>query len=101
MNINRIITADFSNPDAKRMCELSWPDEPILKQRCESGEQCGACSYFAPLNADWGICCQSKSRHCLETVFEHFTCLDYRGEGWGSHSFSNHFSCKCGGIERK
>ena len=92
MNTNQIITNGFSNPNSKRMYESAWPDEPMLKQRCENGAQCGACSYFAPLNEDWGICCHKKSRHHLETVFEHFTCADYANEGWGPHSFSNHIN---------
>ena len=98
-NKNRIIANNFSSPDTKRMYDLQWPDEPLLRQNYQEGHQCGACSYFAPLNEDWGICCHPKSRHCLETIFEHFTCAEYAGEGWGPHSFSKRLRCKCGGVE--
>ncbi len=89
-NKNRIITNNFSNPDTKRMYDRQWPDEPLLQKSYQKGDQCGGCAYFAPLNEDWGICCHPKSRHHLETVFEHFTCPTYASEGWGPHSFSKH-----------
>lgn len=85
---NRISTNGFSNPSSKRLFDQEWPDEPAVRKQCLEGWQCGGCSFFAPLNHDWGICCYQKSRHYLETVFEHFTCPRFIGEGWGAHSFS-------------
>jgi len=88
MNQNQIVTDRWSNDDSQRLCQLHWPDEPALKHQYEEGQQCGGCAFFAPFNYDWGLCCHDKSRHHLETVFEHFTCGSYVNEGWGSHSFS-------------
>lgn len=88
MNKNRIITDDFSNEDARRLYLERWPDDPALAERVEEGEQCGGCSFYAPFNADYGLCCHAESCHHLETVFEHFGCHAYEAEGWGAHSFS-------------
>jgi hypothetical protein len=87
MDYNRISTDGFSNPASRRLCEKDWPGEPKLKEQYFQGLQCGGCSYFAPLNSDWGICCAPKSRHRLETVIEHFTCPTFQKEGWDAHSF--------------
>jgi hypothetical protein len=87
MDQNHIIADRWSNDDSERLYQLNWPDEPALKHQCEKGQQCGGCSFFAPFNFDWGLCCHAKSRHRLETVFEHFTCNFYVHEGWNTHSF--------------
>jgi hypothetical protein len=87
MNENRIITDRWSNEDSKQLYELHWPDEPKLLRLYEQGQQCGGCSFFAPFNLDWGLCCHAASRHHLETVFEHFTCPFFVNEGWEAHSF--------------
>jgi hypothetical protein len=99
-NQNKIDTSEFSNPESKRLYVETWPAEPSCKRRYENGEQCGGCSFFAPLNYDYGICCHNRSRHFKETVFEHFTCPSFVNEGWGPHSFSEDtaFHCKCGGY---
>jgi hypothetical protein len=89
MTPNHIITDDWSNDDSKRLYELHWPEEPTIKHQYEEGQQCGGCSFFAPFNSDWGLCCHAASRHHLETVFEHFTCPAFVNEGWGPHSFSD------------
>lgn len=98
-NENRIITDGFSNPQSLRLYQEGWPDEPALANQYEYGQQCGGCSFFAVFNSDWGLCCHPKSRHHLETVFEHFTCASHVAEGWGPHSFSEvtEFHCRCGG----
>lgn len=88
MNTNRIVTDRFSNPESEKLYREHWPDEPsTYTELYEQGKQCGGCSFFAPFNSDWGLCCRSESRHHLETVFEHFTCPQYIHEGWGPHSF--------------
>ena len=87
MNQNHIITDRWSNPDSERLYQLGWPDEPSLKEQYEEGQQCGGCSFYAPFNADYGLCCHAASRHLTETVFEHFTCASFVNEGWGAHSF--------------
>ncbi|MGH7139876.1 MAG: hypothetical protein ACREHD_29410 [Pirellulales bacterium] len=87
-NENKIKTDDFSNATSKQLYSADWPDELECKEKHHQGDQCGACSFFAPLNDDYGICCHRSSRHFTETVFEHFTCPSYVDEGWGPHSFS-------------
>ena len=99
MNYNRISTNGFSNRESSLLYRQEWPNEPKLRQQYLRGDQCGGCSYFAPLNEDWGICCCRKSRHHLETVFEHFIRPAYVGEGWGPHSFSNSMRCECHGVD--
>lgn len=89
MNANHIVTDRWSNPDSERRYREGWPEEPALAAQYSGGNQCGACAYFAPFNADWGLCCCSRSRHVTETVFEHFTCAAYVAEGWGAHSFTD------------
>ena len=88
MNENHIVTTRFSNGDSERRYREDWPDEPELRLQAEEGGQCGGCGFFAPFNSDWGLCCNPKSRHLTETVFEHFTCSALVNEGWGSHSFT-------------
>jgi hypothetical protein len=99
-NQNRIITDGFSNQESLRMYREQWPREPTTAEQHERGEQCGGCSFFAPFNKDWGLCCNVQSRHHLETVFEHFTCPAIVEEGWGPHSFNGNteFHCRCGGV---
>lgn len=98
MNRNRIVTDTWSSPASMRLYRERWPQEPQLRERAEErGEECGACSFFAPLNGEWGLCCHPRSRHFRETLFERFTCPAYVGECRGSHSFTevreNH--CRC------
>ena len=99
MNTNTIRTDGWSNADTELTYKNNWPDSPELKRQYENGDQCGGCSFFAPFNADWGLCCNAKAPHHTETVFEHFTCEDYVREGWGPHSFTADadFHCRCGG----
>jgi hypothetical protein len=96
---NHIRTDGWSNPESRGLYEDGWPGEPDCRDRHARGDQCGGCTFFAPLNTDWGLCANPASRHHLETVFEHFTCPAQVPEGWGPHSFSadpcNH--CRCGG----
>ncbi|GEM_PF-2856541 len=88
MNINQIITDRFSNPESKKKYESTWADDPDIADNFYfNGKQCGGCSFYAPFDSDWGLCCYDKSEHHLETVFEHFTCRKYQNEGWGAHSF--------------
>lgn len=88
MNENRVITDRWSNASSQALYQQSWPDEPVLRLKYENGEQCGGCAFFAPFNYDYGLCCHDESRHFTETVFEHFTCAAYHGEGWEAHSFT-------------
>jgi hypothetical protein len=99
MNANSIITDGWSDPHSAQLYQERWPNEPDCRDRHARGEQCGGCSFFAPLNSDWGLCAHPASRHRLETVFEHFTCPNHVPEGWGPHSFSTDPGdhCRCGG----
>jgi hypothetical protein len=98
-NENTIITDRWSSPVAKQLYEANWPDEPVCQAQHEEGRQCGGCSFYAPFNVDWGLCCHDGSRHHLQTVFEHFTCPNQVNEDWGPHSFNtdSSFHCRCGG----
>jgi len=97
VNKNSIRLNEFSNDDSAERYKNDWPNEPLCQRLHEEGSQCGGCSFFAELNADWGVCCYPKSRHFTETVFEHFTCPAYIHEGWGPHSFTedDEFHCRC------
>lgn len=88
MNQNQIIIEHWSNEASERLYRSHWPEEPALRCQCEEGLQCGGCSFFAPFNCDYGLCCHAASRHHLETVFEHFTCATFVNEGWEAHSFT-------------
>jgi len=99
MNMNTVITTGFSNPESEAIYRSSWGSEGALYEQYRNGMQCGGCSFFAPFNEDYGLCCNRKACHHTETVFEHFTCESFVREGWGPHSFSEHseFHCKCDG----
>jgi len=88
-NQNTIETTTWSNPDSQALYERKWPGETEVEEQYYDGVQCGGCSFYAPFNADYGLCANAKSRHSLETVFEHFTCPAFLAEGWGAHSFGN------------
>ena len=98
MNENKVWTYRFSNPDTERLFRDGCVDDTRRWYNCFSGLQCGGCSFFAKFNADYGLCCNRKSAHFTETVFEHFTCPAYVLEGWGPHSFTEDASmhCRCG-----
>ncbi len=86
-NRNRIVSQGFSNSESEKRYRLNWPAEPEVLANYRAGRQCGGCTWFAPFDSDWGLCCCPKSRHRLETVFEHFSCAEQDNEGWGAHSF--------------
>lgn len=98
-NRNTIVTTAFSRASSEAMYEANWPDDPVSHEFYGEGIQCGGCSFFAAFNSDWGLCAHAKSRHHLETVFEHFTCPSHVNEGWGPHSFTElvEFHCRCQG----
>jgi hypothetical protein len=88
VNKNQIVTDAFSNPESEKLYKTLWADEPEIAENFHfNGRQCGGCSFYGKFNSDWGLCCNPKSRHHLETVFEHFTCPNQVNEGWMSHSF--------------
>jgi hypothetical protein len=84
---NTVETGTWSNPESEQLYRDHWPHDAGLFERYEEGEQCGGCAFFAPFNVDFGLCCYVKSRHHLETVFEHFTCPVFVNDGWDAHSF--------------
>lgn len=98
-NQNQLATTSWSNLASAELYQAGWPGEPACQAQYEEGRQCGGCSFFAKFDADWGLCAFAKSRHYLETVFEHFTCPHHVHEGWGPHSFTEDasFHCRCGG----
>jgi len=101
MNDNRnvVATTAFSSAASEAMYKANWPDDPVACGLYGEGIQCGGCSFFAKFNSDWGLCANARSRHHLETVFEHFTCPAHVNECWGPHSFTENadFHCRCGG----
>lgn len=103
MNTNLLITDNWSNPESEDRYLSNWKGEPEIQTKRESGEECRKCSFWAKFNEEWGLCCNSQSRHHLETVFERFTCPSYVDEGLGPHSFSSNAAahCVCGGRGEK
>jgi hypothetical protein len=101
VNTNRIYTDGWSNKASYKLYSHGVPNEPHLGVAHQQGNQCGGCSFFAPFNEDYELCCHPTSRHHLETVFEHFTCPSYADEGWGPHSFTTDATChcRCDGVE--
>jgi hypothetical protein len=99
-NDNRVRTDSYSNLASYRLFEENWPNDPKSRKLYRIGFQCGGCSFFASFNKDWGLCCNLKSHHFTETVFEHFTCLAQVNEGWGPHSFTadQKYHCRCRDI---
>ena len=90
MNGDQIVTDRFSNPESEKIYHTFWNGKPSeARDLYEAGRQCGGCGFFTPFNLDWGLCSHHESRHYLETVFEHFTCLHHVNEGWGPHSFTD------------
>lgn len=88
-NRNVIVVNAFSNVSSEEMYRANWPADAASRALYDEGLQCGGCSFFGKLNSDWGLCLHAKSRHHLETVFEHFTCPSHVNEGWDAHSFSD------------
>ncbi len=103
MNANQILTDTWSNPESSERYKQHWPARTRAIYTIREREPMWRCSFFAEFNADWGLCCHPKSRHHLETVFEHFTCPAFVKEGWGPHSFSEdeEFHCRCGGSHHE
>lgn len=103
MNTNIIKTDGFSSEESAALFASRFATDPVARQIHEAGGQCGGCSFFAPLNADYGLCCHPVSRHRTETVFEHFTCPSFVDEGWNVHSFSRDSTdhCQCQGESRE
>lgn len=89
MNRNHIENRTFSNEETAK----------LFKEKGAPENQCGGCSFFAPLNGDWGLCLNPESAFLQETVFEHFGCEAVSVEGWGPHAFTSDSSahCWCGG----
>ena len=86
-NSNYVVTNGFSRIASERLIKMKWSREPEVRALYESKHQCGACSFFARLNNNWGVCCHDRLRHYLETVYRLFTCPVITYEGWESHSF--------------
>jgi hypothetical protein len=82
MNQNQIITDRFSNDASERLYRAGWPEEPEIKRKYDEGRQCLECAYYGKFNHDYGLCCNSASRHFTETVFEHFTCPSFFSPAW-------------------
>ena len=93
-NRNIIIENGFSNPETSHLYDKIAAGKHSLSQRYSSGIQCGGCSFFAPLNSDYGICCLKKSQHYLETIFEHFVCEAQIEESWEYHTFTDNLKSK-------
>jgi hypothetical protein len=103
MNANLVVVDNWSNPESEERYLNNWPGEPAVAERREAGEECRACSFYAPIDDEWGLCLNGQSRHQLETVFLRFTCPSYVDEGVGPHSFSENSAvhCRCGGHGTK
>lgn len=86
-NRNSIVLQGFSNSESEKRYRLQWPGEPEICAAYKAGNQCGGCTFYAEFDSDFGLCCNPRSRHHTETVFEHFSCANYDYEGWGAHSF--------------
>jgi hypothetical protein len=63
MNKNKIITDDFSSEESKHLYETEYAENEASRIAYKQGYQCGDCSFFAPFNKDYGLCC-FKPRLC-------------------------------------
>jgi hypothetical protein len=80
-NKNQITIGKFSNETTEHEHRQKTAGDKWIE------DQCGRCSFFAPLNQDWGLCCFNKSKYFTETINKHFGCERHIEEGWQAHSF--------------
>ena len=64
-NTDHIVINGFSNQASEKLYRSKWKAMPELAAQHREGKQCGSCSFFAPLNSDWSICCYNRSHHHL------------------------------------
>ena len=74
MNINRINTVGFSNPETERRF-LSWPAAQV-ERYSRKERQCAFCvhGFFLYQNLTLLLCLNPDSPHCHETLEVWFTC---------------------------
>ncbi|MDA0839532.1 MAG: hypothetical protein O3B01_20540 [Planctomycetota bacterium] len=69
MNTNIIKTDGFSSPESAALFDSGFAADPEARQVHEAGGQCGGCSFFAPFNDDYGLCCHYGSDDGLKHEF--------------------------------
>jgi len=98
MNTNRITADNWSNGDSAQLYAGHWHDEHGLFAQYERGSSVEV-FVLCSVQTGCGLCCHTKSRHHLATVFKRFTCPEFIDECRGPHSFTEdaEFHCRCGG----
>ena len=76
-NKNVIYVNEFSNPEALKIYKSSFEIRPDIKKIVDQGRDCCLCKYYLAFDQNWGLCSNRRSEFYLNTIFEHFSCVNH------------------------